>query len=102
MSACAGSEPFALRVLGSSMEPEFSEGEIIIVEPGVAVEDGAFVVAMHDEEYIFRQLAVRGDRLLLKALNADYPELPVRSRQDIKGRVISKSSGRGRQSKSYL
>ena len=40
-----GGESFALRVLGSSMEPEFNEGEIIIIEPDGLARDGAFVLA---------------------------------------------------------
>ena len=32
-SGCASSEPFALRVLGDSMEPEFKDGCVIIIDP---------------------------------------------------------------------
>ena len=34
MSGCASAEPFALQVLGNSMSPEFSEGCVVIVDPG--------------------------------------------------------------------
>ncbi len=56
LSDCAGGESFALRVLGSSMEPEFHEGEIIIVEPEGLARDGSYVLAWHQDEWTFRQL----------------------------------------------
>jgi DNA polymerase V len=102
MSGCAGSEPFALRVLGDSMEPEFSEGDIIIIEPGVPVDDGCYVVAEHDGEYVFRRLCIEHDKWCLKPLNPEYPAMEVPGREAIKGRIISKSNGRGRQRKRYL
>ena len=102
MSGCAGSEPFALRVLGDSMEPEFTHGEIIIIEPSVLVEDGCYVVAHHDDEYIFRQLKIDNDRWFLKPLNDSYETVEIEGLGCIKGRIISKSNGRGRQRKSYV
>ena len=101
MSGCEGSEPFALRVLGDSMEPEFNEGEVIIIEPGMACQNGAYVMALHDNEYVFRQLLIKQDQCYLKPLNDRYPMIQAR-REQIKGRIISKSSGKGRQTKSYL
>jgi phage repressor protein C with HTH and peptisase S24 domain len=102
MSGCAGAEPFALRVLGDSMYPEFRQGEIIVIEPGACCDDGAYVVALHDGEYIFRQLLVEHSRMYLRPLNDAYPTLRISDLNQIKGRIISKSSGRRQQRKSYL
>ncbi len=102
MSGCSGNEAFALRVLGESMEPEFGHGEVIIIEPGVTVEDGCFVIALHEDEYIFRQLKLENDRCYLKPLNTDYDTVEIPGLDAIKGRIVSKSNGRGRQRKSYL
>lgn len=102
MSGCEGSEPFALRVLGDSMGPEFMDGEIIIVEPGNTSVSGTYVIADHDGEFVFRQLHLDNDVWYLRPLNPDYPTLRVRHGDAIKGRIISKSSGKGRQTKSYL
>jgi len=102
MSGCAGSEPFALRVLGDSMAPEFTEGEVIIIEPGVLVESGCYVVAEHDDEYYFRQLLIDDGRWLLRPLNDAYPTLEIDGIKSIRGRIISKSNGRGRARKTYL
>jgi phage repressor protein C with HTH and peptisase S24 domain len=34
LSNCSSSEPFALRVVGDDMAPEFVDGHVIIVDPG--------------------------------------------------------------------
>jgi len=68
MTACNGSESFALQVLGSSMEPEFPADCIIVVEPTGVVEDGCFVVAEQRDEVILRQLKRHGVSWTLHAL----------------------------------
>jgi DNA polymerase V len=102
MTGCADSEPFALRVLGDSMEPEFAEGTIIIIEPGGVIEDGCFVVAQHDGEYVFRQLVRDGVRWLLRPLNDRYPAVEIPGIQSIKGRVVQKAGKYRSDRKHYL
>lgn len=102
MGACAGSEPFALRVLGDSMVPEFEQGAIIIVEPAGVLEAGCFVVAQHENEYLFRQLVIEGSRWLLKPLNDSYPTLEIPGPQAIKGRVIQKAGKRRKDRVHYV
>ena len=102
MNGCAGNEPFALRVLGDSMEPEFKDGEVIIVEPLSTAEDKSYVIALYNDEYFFRQLSFNDDRWHLAPLNDNYPTFEIDSLSVVRGRVISKSSGKGRQTKSYL
>ncbi len=84
------------------MEPEFAEGEVIIIEPGVVTEDGCYVVALRDDEYLFRQLRIENGRWFLKPLNQRYETMEIHGVSAIKGRIISKSNGRGRQRKNYL
>lgn len=102
MGACAGSEPFALRVLGDSMAPEFEQGAIIIVEPAGVLECGCFVVAQHENEFLFRQLIIDGDQWLLKPLNGSYPTLEIPGPQAIKGRVIQKAGKRRKDRAHYV
>ncbi len=99
---CAESEPFALRVLGDSMVPEFPEGCIIIVEPSGVIESGCYVVAQHDGAYTFRQLIIEGDRWLLKPLNPNYPTVEIPGLEAIKGRVIQKAGKYRKDRKHYL
>jgi phage repressor protein C with HTH and peptisase S24 domain len=102
MSGCAGSEPFALQVLGDSMEPEFADGTIVIVEPGVVVDDGSYVVAQHDGEYVLRQLSICDKRWFLTPLNDDYETVEISGVDAIRGRVIQKAGRRRAERRSYL
>jgi DNA polymerase V len=95
-SSCGASEPFALRVLGDDMLPEFQHGHIIIIDPGGTVKNGCFVVATTNDEYIFRQLFIEGERFVLRALQPGLDEiLLVNGIADIVG-VVSQRSGRRR------
>ena len=97
--SCSDAEPFALMVLGDSMEPEFMEGEIIVVEPEGLATDGSYVVAFHNEEYIFRQLVKRETGWALHPLNPAYPDHPIAGLSGVRGVVIMKKRP-GRPSKS--
>lgn len=101
--ACSGGEAFALRVLGDSMAPEFRDGEIIVIEPDGAVSDGSFVLAWHDGEWIFRQLARDGAQWLLRPLNDAYPTRTLGDLAAVRGVVIQKAvPGRRRLTKHYV
>jgi SOS-response transcriptional repressor LexA len=102
-SACSEAEAFALMVLGDSMEPEFVEGDIIIIEPeGLAV-DGSYVLAQHDGEWIFRQLAKVGMCWELRPLNPAYPAAAITDLGCVKGVIIQKSKpGRRKATKRYV
>lgn len=97
-SNCSGNELVALMVLGDSMEPEFNEGEILVIEMGRPATDGAFVVAeVAKEDFIFRQLKrdeKGGWRLV--ALNPAYPDTVIPSLEIIKGVVTHKRHPRSR------
>ncbi|MDR3393468.1 MAG: S24 family peptidase [Parasulfuritortus sp.] len=103
VSACATGEPYALMVLGDSMLPEFTEGEVIVVEPEGIARDGAFVVAWANDEYIFRQLVKHPEGWMLKPLNPIYPNIPIDDvKETVKGVVVlKKKPGRRREAKRY-
>lgn len=91
-SEVSGEHVFALRVIGDSMEPEFHDGEIIIIDPGVDAQPGDFVVVKNPEgEATFKQLKKYGGRIVLHPLNPKYEDQEVR-RGDFKiiGRVMKK------------
>lgn len=99
-SNCEGKEIVALMVLGESMMPEFSEGEILVIEMGAPATDGAFVIAeVAQEDFIFRQL--RRDeqgRWRLHALNPAFPETALAGLDAIKGVVTHKKKPGSRKS----
>ncbi len=104
LSACSGAESFALMVLGDSMEPEFVEGDIIIIEPEGLATDGSYVMVWLADEWIFRQLAKRPDGgWKLQPLNPKYPGADIPDLSVIKGVIIQKSKpGRRKVAKRYV
>jgi DNA polymerase V len=97
LSSCGASEPFALRVIGDDMLPEFQDGHIIIIDPGGVVKNGCYVVANPNNEFIFRQLFIEeGGQYVLKATQPGLEEITLpNAAQDIVG-VVSQRSGRRR------
>ena len=102
-SSCAEAEPFALRVMGDSMEPEFKDGTVIIIDPAGVVKHGSYVIAAQGEEYIFRQLVFEDGQMLLRALNDTYPILSLTGgTDDIKGVVVQQAGRRRGDRKHYV
>ena len=101
--ACGAAEAFALMVLGDSMLPEFADGDVVIIEPEGLAQEGSFVLARCNDEWIFRQLLRNGEEWLLHPLNPDYPELALADLAAVRGVIIQKSRpGRRRATKRYV
>jgi SOS-response transcriptional repressor LexA len=83
---------YALSVPDDSMEPEFSEGEIIIVDPTQEGNHNQYLIArlQGDSHPTFKQLIVLGNRSYLKPLNARYPLIEVGGGFDMCGVVVCK------------
>lgn len=70
---------FALKIKGKSMEPEFKEGDVIVVDPDLYPKPGEFVIAKNgSDEATFKRYRSRGtsengeDIFELVPLNDDY------------------------------
>jgi len=88
-----GRSVFALTVRGDSMEPEFKEGEIIVVNPHVGAKPGDFVIVKNNEdEATFKQLKVYGGTTVLHPLNPKYPDIELRKgeKYQIVGKIVEK------------
>ena len=87
-----GKRTFALQVRDNSMQPLFSEGEIIFVNPDLPSESGHYVVVESEdgrpEGALLRQLKEIGEHALLHPLNRRYEDLPMTKQQRIWGRVV--------------
>ena len=83
---------FALRVPDDSMEPEFHEGEIIIVDPTLTGKHNLFLIARMEGDSLatFKQLIIVGNRTYLKPLNSRYPLIEVQGDLRICGVVVGK------------
>jgi DNA polymerase V len=102
---CSAKAPYALQVLGDSMEPEFADGAVIIIDPNVPEFDGAYVVCDHNGETTFRQLVIRSSGRYLVALNERYPAEIVNDTFSLRGVVTQQARNRRRglkRAKHYL
>ena len=99
-NSCGG-EPFALRVIGNTMEPEFMDGCIIIIDPSGVVKDGSYVLARQGEEYIFRKLEFGEGIYYLKALQAGYEVIELPDLTTVEGVIIQQGARRRADRKHY-
>ncbi len=81
-----------MQVRDNSMEPLFSEGEIIFVNPDLPSESGHYVVVESEdgrpEGTLLRQLKEIAGQAMLHPLNRRYEDLPMTKQQRIWGRVV--------------
>lgn len=71
-----GEHNFALRVKGDSMEPEFNDGDILIVSPTAKAGNGDYIVAKNDEEEAtFKQYKRYDNTRILHPLNPKYIDI---------------------------
>lgn len=75
---CSLSQPYALQVLGDSMEPEFPDQCIVVIEPTQGARSGMYVFAEVEGTRWFRQYVrdAEGQEWLI-ALNERYPEIAL-------------------------
>jgi SOS-response transcriptional repressor LexA len=87
-----GRRTFALQIRDDSMQPLFSEGEIVFVNPDLSGEPGQYVVVEMEEGgpegALLRQLKAIGGQAFLHPLNRLYEALPVTKQQRVLGRVV--------------
>lgn len=98
---CSTLEPYALRVLGDSMAPEFADGCIVIVDPGYLPHDGSYVIVEFAGDVFFRQLVIDGERRFLKPLNPKYGGFELVAPYTIRGGVVQQAGRRRAQRRHY-
>ena len=101
ITSCAEAEPYALRVIGDSMAPEFIDGHIIIIDPAMTPQHGAYVIIDYQGETTFRQFVVEQGRKFLKALNDAYLTIEMVESYRVRGVVIQRASRRRKDHKHY-
>ena len=79
-----GPRAFVFRIEGISMEPKFSEGDKVVIDPTLEAQPGNFVVVKResDDAATFRQLKLEGSEFYLYALNPDWPERITRMSEE--------------------
>jgi len=88
----SGKRTVAVKVKDDSMEPLFSEGEIIFVNPDGKWKPGDYVIAIcsggHQEAILLRQVKSIGSQCMLHPLNRKYGDLPVTKLDKVWGKVV--------------
>ena len=90
-----GKRLFALKVKDSSMEPEFFNGDIIVVDPDANWKSGDYVIARlnHDETLIFTQLKIQKDVITLHPLtHIKLTKKDFNKRVAIIGKVVERKT----------
>jgi SOS-response transcriptional repressor LexA len=82
------SEPFALQNLGNTMEPEFSENCILIIDPGMRIHNRAYAVVRYADELYFRQYIERGNKKFLVPLSTQHDEIELKGNFETVGCVV--------------
>ncbi|WP_122549800.1 LexA family protein [Pseudomonas viridiflava] len=79
-----GPRAFILRIEGLSMEPKFSEGDKIVIDPSLEALPGHFVAAKRtrDQAATLKQLKQEGSEKYLFALNPDWPERIIKMTEE--------------------
>jgi len=89
-----GKNMYALTVRKDCMEPEFVEGDIIVIQPDIDAENGDYVIVRdnNSDEATFKQLKRYGRKVILHPLNHKYEdiELDHDDRYQIIGVVVEK------------
>ncbi len=89
---------FALRVSGDSMiDAGMDDGDVVICLQQPVAESGEIVVALVDDEATVKRLAIRGDRVELRAENKRYNPILVGPDDDFRilGKVLAIRSSAG-------
>ncbi len=99
VSHCGANEPFALRVIGDDMAPEFNDGHIVIVDPGGLIKNGSYVIAQVGQETVLRQLRIKNGKYYLHGSPSKTVE--ETDLHKVIGVVSQKAGRRRRDSKRY-
>jgi SOS-response transcriptional repressor LexA len=71
-----GEHNFGLKIKGDSMEPEFKEGEVVVINPTAKAENGDYVIVKnHEEEATFKQYKRYDNTKILHPLNPRYNDI---------------------------
>jgi SOS-response transcriptional repressor LexA len=93
-STIKGENIFALKVHNDCMSPEFNQGDIIIVDPNLSVEQGDYaIIADRDSDgATFKQFKKYGKLVMLHPLNPKYEDLELdhKKRYAVIGKVVEK------------
>ena len=96
-----GRNLFGVKVVNDSMEPDFREGDILVVNPNLEAQAGDYVIAKmtDDNDSTFKKLVVHtggpsGTIVILRPLNPRYEDIVITDtdRLEIVGKVVERKT----------
>lgn len=102
-STCSSSALIALQILDDSMAPEFTPGQIVVVDNNARLYNGVFVVVQIGEDWLIRRWQPCSDEtVLLEALSDRVDSVRVEaSSVNVKGVVVQKAGRRRKDRRHY-
>lgn len=76
------SATYFARVNGTSMEPDLSEGDLLIIDRSLEPANGRIAVCFVDGEFTVKRIRIEKEKCLLIPSNAGYPILEVTKDND--------------------
>lgn len=78
-TGATGENIFSLRVQNDCMEPEFREGDVIVIKPNVEITSGDFVIIADRDanSATFKQYKQYGTKRILHPLNPKYKDIEL-------------------------
>lgn len=101
ISGCAEAEPYALRVIGDSMAPEFVDGQIVVVDPAMDEQSGAYVIIDYGGDTTLRQIVYHEGRKFLRPVNQSYATVELAGTYRLRGVVVQRTGRRRKDHKHY-
>lgn len=87
---------FAVRVVNDSMEPDFREGDVLIVNPNLEPRSGDFVIAKlkSDNEVTFKKLIRHDPIIILRPINSRYQDIVLNGPEEVElvGKVVERKT----------
>jgi repressor LexA len=81
------SKAFLLKVKGDSMEPEFHEGDFVVILPETNAYPGDIVAVMLEGEATLKQLLEKNGKRFLHPFNSAYPDISVTENFQLLGKA---------------
>lgn len=87
---------FGVIVYGDSMEPEIKNGDIVVVDPDIVIDNGNLVLVILEDEAFVKKIFFQDGTVVLQSLNPKYPPITIPARK-IKMYIVGKVVGLHRQ-----
>ena len=83
---------FVIPIKGDSMEPDYHDGDLVLIQTSVDLNDGVIGVFNYNGEAYIKQLVIDTEQAYLHSLNPKYKDMPITPETDF--RIIGEVVGR--------